>query len=310
MNLYYTDTFAFALPTGNQFPMAKYARLRARIQESGQFDSAQLRIPAAATDEQLLLAHDADYVDRVVEGNLDSVALRRLGFPWSPELVERSRRSVGATIAVCRDALAAGIAASLAGGTHHAFADRGEGYCVFNDVVVAVHVLRQAGLLQRAVVLDCDAHQGNGTAALAAEDADLFTFSIHSGRDYPARKVPGDLDIALPRRTGDAVYLTTLETGLNYVERKVFRTGQPAPQLAIYVAGADPYREDRLGGLGLSKEGLVARDRRVFDWCRQHGLPLAITLGGGYCRDIELIVDVHFHTMLLAQEMFCSKGAD
>ena len=292
MKLFYTDIFALPLPESHRFPMAKYTRLRERILASKEFRDSQLVVPHAATDDELLLAHSADYLHLVQTGTLPAKLVRGLGFPWSPQLVERSRRSVGATIEASRTALADGVAVNLAGGTHHAYRDRCEGYCVFNDAVVAARVLQREGLINRAVIIDVDVHQGNGTAKLTEDDPSIFSFSIHGERNYPRIKETSDLDIGLEKDTGDAEYLDALERGLTEAIRRA------KADLAIYLAGADPYKEDRLGTLALSKTGLAERDRLVFAACARVGLPVTVTLAGGYSPNIEDIVDIHFRTIM------------
>jgi acetoin utilization deacetylase AcuC-like enzyme len=288
---WYTDRFDLPLPAGHRFPIAKYHRLRERVEADGRF---LLLVPDAAQDDELLLAHEGGYLQRVILGALDPREVRALGFPWSPQLVERSRRSVGATIAACRAALSDGAGASLAGGTHHAFADRPQGYCLFNDSAVAARVMRREGLARRVLVIDTDVHQGNGTAAIGAGDEGLFTFSIHGQGNFPAHKETSDLDIALPDGTGDDAYLDALDAGL----RSAFARARA--DLVIHLAGADAYAGDRLGRLALSRAGLAERDRRVVDACRTRGLPMAVTMGGGYANDIDDIVDIHFHSLATA----------
>ena len=256
-----------------------------------------LVVPEPATDEQILRAHDEDYLARVKTGELAPKDVRRIGLPWSPELVVRTRCSVGGTIAACRAALRDGIAVSLAGGTHHAFRDQGQGYCVFNDSVIAARTMQAEGAVGRVVILDCDVHQGNGTAAILADDSTIFTFSIHGARNFPFHKERSDLDIELEDGTGDAGYLEALQAGLT-------RTLELAnADLAIYLAGADPYADDQLGRLALSKAGLAQRDRLVFELCRGAGLPVAAVMSGGYGRQIEDTVDIHLRTVCIAAEM-------
>lgn len=298
MLAFYSDHFTLPLPEGHRFPMAKYALLRKRVEASGLFAPGELREAEAATDEQLALAHDADYVRRVACGELTPQEIRRIGFPWSPGLVERSRRSVGATIAACRVAVEAGIAANLAGGTHHAHAGRGEGYCVFNDVAVAARVMQAGGRVKRALVIDLDVHQGNGTAAIFSGDESIFTFSIHGQKNFPFHKENSSLDIALPDGAGDEAYLPALRQGL---EESLERAGA---QLAIYLAGADPFQGDRLGRLALTKAGLAARDRLVFELCRRISLPVAVTMSGGYAKNVNDTVDIHFNTLHAALKVF------
>jgi acetoin utilization deacetylase AcuC-like enzyme len=230
----------------------------------------------------------------VRDGDLGSREQRRIGFPWSPGMVERSLRSVGATLGACRSALENGLAVNLAGGTHHAFRDAGEGFCVFNDSVIAARVLRREGRVERVLVLDCDVHQGNGTAALCHDDERIFTFSIHGARNFPFHKEHSDLDVALDDRTGDRDYLDALERGLTTTFDRF------APDLAIYLAGADPWEGDRWGRLALTKAGLGARDRLVLDACLGRGIPVAITMAGGYAPEVGDTVDIHFETVRLA----------
>lgn len=297
MRLFYTDHFELPLPDGHRFPMSKYRRLRQRVSASPWAFGCELHVPDPATDGQLCLAHTTDYVRRVVSGQLTAAEIRRIGFPWSPAMVERSRRSTGATIAAGRAALADGMAVNLAGGTHHACADAGEGFCVFNDVAVAARVLQREGLIRRALVIDCDVHQGNGTAAIFADDDSVFTFSIHGAKSFPLRKCPSDLDVALPDETDDAAYLEALGGALD----EIFAAADF--DLAFYLAGADPFEGDRLGRMRLTKRGLQQRDQRVLARCRQHGLPVAIAMAGGYAHEIEDIVDIHAATIRTAVEM-------
>jgi acetoin utilization deacetylase AcuC-like enzyme len=226
--------------------------------------------------------------------------MRRIGFPWSPEMVERSRRSSGATIAACRAALAEGVAVNLAGGTHHAFRDHGEGFCVFNDSAIAARAMQAEGRARRVVILDCDVHQGNGTASILAGDPTVFTFSIHGSNNFPFHKERSDLDIELPDGTGDTAYLAVLEDG---VCRALALANA---DLAIYLAGADPYVGDRLGKMALTMEGLAARDRIVLDLCYGARIPTAVTMAGGYAKNVEDIVAIHLQTVRIAAEI-CSR---
>jgi len=281
--------------------MEKYARLRERLMGSGLFGADDFHVPEAASDSELLRAHDAGYVQRVVRGTLDKNDIRRIGFPWSEAMVERSRRSAGATLAACRAALEDGCAANLAGGTHHAFRDRGEGFCVFNDAAVAALAMRAEGKVERVAIIDCDVHQGNGTAAILASRPECFTFSIHGARNYPFDKETSDLDVELPDGTGDDTYLTALQAALG----PVFARGKP--DLVIYLAGADPYEDDRLGRLKLTKAGLAERDQLVFDKVRQRGLPIAIAMAGGYARQIDDTVEIHANTVCAAARHFRAR---
>ncbi len=297
MRLFYTDQFVLPLPEGHRFPMEKYALLRERVIDSRLVPLENMQIPPAATDTQLLLVHDATYVQRVQNGTLTMQEIRRIGFPWSPALPERSRRSTGATIAACRAALADGCAANLAGGTHHAFRDRGEGYCVFNDSAVAARTLQAEGQVRRVVILDCDVHQGNGTAAICADDPTIYTFSVHGAKNYPFHKERSDLDIALADNIDDDVYLDAVERGVTAALE------QAQADLAIYVSGADPFVGDKLGRLAVSKSGLGERDYRVLSACRTAGVPVAVTMAGGYARHVADTVDIHFQTVRTAVHM-------
>jgi acetoin utilization deacetylase AcuC-like enzyme len=294
MKAFYSDHFTLPLPADHRFPMQKYAMLRRKVLELGLIGPVELLEVEAASSAQLHLAHEVDYVERVFTGKLTEKEVRRIGFPWSASLVERSRRSVGATIKACRAALEEGIAANLAGGTHHAYADHGEGYCVFNDVAVAARAMQAEWLAERVVIIDCDVHQGNGTAAIFAGDPSVFTFSIHGAKNFPFHKENSDLDIALPDNAGDVIFLEALAHGLED------SLASARADLGIYLAGADPFQGDRLGRLALTKEGLLERDRLVFTACRQTGLPLALTMSGGYAARVEDTVDIHYNTLRLA----------
>lgn len=282
--------------------MPKYARLRQRVLESGLFAPEAWQPAAAATDAQILLVHTPDYLDKLKTGALSEKEARRIGFPWSPELVGRSRRSVGGTIGACRHALATGCAINLAGGTHHAYPDHGEGFCVLNDVAIAVRVMQSEQRLERVLVIDLDVHQGNGTAAIFAGDPQVFTFSIHGAKNFPFHKEQGDLDIALPDGSEDDTYLEAVRTGLEQA------LAQPPFDLAIYIAGADPFSGDQLGRMAVTKAGLLERDRLVFTACRLAGLNVALVMGGGYTRDIEDTVDIHVQTVSLASRYWCGAS--
>jgi acetoin utilization deacetylase AcuC-like enzyme len=297
MKAFTSAQFTFPLPEGHRFPMSKYTLLREAVESAGLVAPGDLLVPEPATDEQIQRAHDAVYLEKVKGGRLTAKEIRRIGLPWSPELVVRARYSVGGTISACRVALADGIAVNLAGGTHHASGERGQGYCLFNDSVIAARAMQAEGRVERAVVLDCDVHQGNGTAAIARDDPTIFTFSIHNENNFPLHKEPGDLDIGLEDGTGDEEYLAALEGG---VWEALARAGAG---LAIYLAGADPHEEDLLGRLALTKEGLARRDRMVLGMCREAGLPVAVVLAGGYGRRVEDTVEIHLQTVQVAAEM-------
>ncbi len=297
MKAFYSDTFVLPLPPEHRFPMQKYALLRQRIVETGILPQEALCIPEAASDGELLRCHAADYLERVKTGTLTGLEIRRIGFPWSPQMVERCRRSSGATLAAARAALGGdGVAVNLAGGTHHACRDHGEGYCVFNDSTVAARALQAEGRVRRVVVIDCDVHQGNGTADIVSGDPSIFAFSIHGENNFPFRKIAGDLDIALADGTPDGAYLEMVEEGT----RRAISAANP--DLAVYIAGADPFVGDRLGKLAVTKEGLAERDRIVLSLCAAAGLPVAVVMGGGYARDIQDIVDIHTQTVRVARD--------
>jgi acetoin utilization deacetylase AcuC-like enzyme len=347
---FYSDTFVLPLPEEHRFPMAKYRLLRERLIFEGVLAADDLHVPDAIDLDDLRLVHDAGYVEAVEKGTLAPDMRRRIGFPWSPMMVERSRRSVGATLAAAREVVGgperaapqivsgapqivsgapqivsgapqavsgapqavsgapqvvsdaprfvrgAGlsgprVSANLAGGTHHAFRDRGEGYCIFNDVAVAAAVLMRDRAIVRAAVVDCDVHQGNGTAAIFHDEPAVFTVSLHGANNFPFRKEVSDLDVTFDDGTGDAEYLDALARHVPDV------LDRHRPDIVFYLAGADPYEGDRLGRLKLTIEGLAERDRFVFAECRARDIPVAITMGGGYCPDVDAIVTIHCNTI-------------
>jgi len=289
MRAYYCDHFVLPLPSGHRFPMAKYRRLRERAAREPGLD---LTAPPAASDADLERAHDPCYVERAVSGALDRHEIRALGFPWSPQLIARSRRSVGATMAAARAALTEGAAANLAGGTHHAQPAAAQGFCVFNDCAVAIRALQASGAIERALVVDTDVHQGNGTAAIFADDDRVATLSLHGARNFPARKFAGDADYPLAEGTGDTSYLDTLARAL---DDALART---RPEIVFYLAGADPFVDDRLGRLALSKAGLAERDAAVARRCHDAGVPVVVVMAGGYAPSVDDIVDIHFHSVV------------
>jgi acetoin utilization deacetylase AcuC-like enzyme len=289
VRIFYSDHYVLPLPPGHRFPMSKYARLRSRVLE-GDLGSAA-HVAPAARDEDIVRAHCPGYLGRVVGGTLTRAEQRAIGFPWTPQMVERSRRTSGATVAAARAALADGVAVNLAGGTHHAFRDRGEGFCVLNDSAIAARALQSEGLIERVAVIDCDVHQGNGTASIFRGDGSVFTFSIHGANNFPFAKEAGDLDVELPDGTGDRDYLDALESGVRET------LARARPDLAVYLAGADPYYDDRLGRLALTKQGLLERDRLVLAACGRAGVPVAVTMAGGYARDIDDTVEIHSNTV-------------
>lgn len=298
MNIYASDHFVLPLPEGHRFPMAKYRLLRERVETNLTSLGAQLIEAPKADDTAVLRAHTAGYLAQIRDGTLTDAEQRRIGFPWSPAMAERTRRVSGATMAALESAInGCGVGANLAGGTHHAFADHGAGYCIFNDSVIAARHVQALGLARRILVVDLDVHHGNGTAAICHDDPSIYTFSMHGARNYPAVKPRGDLDIDLPDGTGDAEYLELLERNLAYAQVKA------RPDALIYLAGADPFAGDKLGYLSLTKPGLRRRDRMVFEHCHRHSLPVAVSMAGGYAPDVADIVDIHYATIECAAEL-------
>jgi acetoin utilization deacetylase AcuC-like enzyme len=296
LSLWSPAAFRYPLPDGHRFPATKYTLLAERVVSEGLVPAGTVATPDAADDDALRRVHDAAYLRALHEGTLDVAAVRRLGFPWSAALVERAARAVGGTMAASRHALAHGIAMNLSGGTHHAFAGHGEGFCVFNDVAVALRDLRHASLARRAAVIDLDVHQGNGTHAIFAGDADTYTFSMHGAKNFPFHKVAGTLDIALPDRITDEPYLALLADALPRVLRDA------RADVVFYLAGADPHEGDSLGRLALTFDGLRRRDRLVIQSCREIGLPVVIVIAGGYGKRIDDTVAVHLGTVAIAVE--------
>ncbi len=280
------------LPAGHRFPMDKYAALHARV--AARPDLFVVQAAPAATDGDLLRVHDPDYLARVATGTLQPVEARVLGFPWSTALVTRARHSVGATLAACRVALAEGVSANLAGGTHHAHRGHPGAFCLYNDCAVAARWLQATAGIGPVLIVDCDVHQGDGTAAIFAGDPTVYTLSVHGERNYPRRKYASDLDVGLPDGTGDADYLGALDAAL----ATAFAASEP--EFVLYLAGADPYAQDRWGRLALTKPGLAARDGRVLEACRVRDVPVAIAMGGGYAPRLEDIVDIHYATLQVA----------
>ena len=290
MQAFYSTQFVLPLPPGHRFPMAKYHMLHERL--AAQYQQIRLSQADPASDGELALAHAPSYIQAVAQGHLSEQMQREIGFPWSPAMVERSRRSAGATIQAARTAIREGVAANLAGGTHHAYSDRGGGFCVFNDAAVAARLMQAEWFRQHKRSLKV--HQGNGTASIFANDESVFTLSLHGERNFPFAKERSDLDVALPDECGDGPYLEALEQALHTLA-SCFEPG-----LVIYLAGADPHEGDRLGRLHLSFDGLEARDRRVFDWAWQRRIPLAFAMAGGYGRDLHDTVQVQVNTYAVA----------
>jgi acetoin utilization deacetylase AcuC-like enzyme len=283
--------FSIPLPDGHRFPIAKYAGIRDEVLARGLLPREAIEEPDRVERWALELVHEPSYVEQVFDGSLATAEVRRLGLPWSPELRERSLRTVQATVEAAHDALERGLGITLAGGTHHAFPAHGEGFCVFNDVAIAIRVLQREGRITRAAVVDLDVHQGNGTAVIFGADPDVFTFSIHGARNYPFRKEQSTLDVELDDGCGDAAYLAALDAHLGPV------LDAARPDLVCYLGGADPFVHDRFGRLSVSMEGLAERDRRAFAAIRARNLPLVITMAGGYARRIEDVVAIQANTV-------------
>lgn len=295
MKIFRYDQYTYPLPEGHRFPANKYQLLRQAVETSIPAPPHQLINPTPATFAQLTLAHDPDYVERVMNGTLSREKQRQIGLPWSAELARRVLYSVGATIGASRAALRDGIGVSLGGGTHHACTAEGQGYCLYNDTAVAARVLQQEGFVWQTAIIDCDVHQGNGTAEITAGDKSVFTFSIHGEKNFPFRKIPSDLDIALPDGTVDNIYFQALAAGVE-------QTLAVQPELVFFLAGADVHINDKLGRLALTAEGIAARDRFVLSQCRKRGIPVVVTMAGGYGRNIHETVAIQLQTVKIAAE--------
>ena len=309
MQVFSNPHLSLVLPAGHRFPMAKYSLLHGRV--AAEIPGLRLQTAELASEGELALAHTPDYISAVLHGRLSAAAQREIGFPWSASMVQRSLGSVGATIAAARAALAEGVAAQLAGGTHHAQADQGSGFCVFNDVAVAGRLMQaEAHRLQRRAlplwVLDLDVHQGNGTAAIFQDDPTVFTLSLHGERNFPVRKVASDLDVDLPDGCTDAPYLAALDLALDQAWQRMAQAGR-RPGLSFYLAGSDPHEGDRLGRLKLSAAGLAERDRRVLAFLSKHRVPVAVLMAGGYGHDIHTTVALQFATVRLAQQAWAAR---
>jgi acetoin utilization deacetylase AcuC-like enzyme len=299
MQVFYATQFVLPLPPGHRFPMGKYQMLRDRL--AAELPYIELMQAQPATEGELALVHSPLYISAISDGTVDPKVMREIGFPWSEAMAERARRSVGATIAACRAAFKEGLAANIAGGTHHAYADKGGGFCVFNDAAVAARLMQAEWLRSRrrplkVAIIDLDVHQGNGTARIFQGDDTVFTLSMHGQKNFPFRKEASDLDVDLPDGCGDDEYLAALDGALDELQRRF------DPSLLIYLAGADPHEGDRLGRLKLTWDGLEARDRRVFEWAWQRGIPLAFAMAGGYGNRIEDTVQVQVNTFRVAAQ--------
>lgn len=297
MMAFYSDVYVLPLPEGHKFPITKYRLVRDGLVANGIVQPSELYLSEPVSPEVVKLAHAPHYVDAVLHGTVDRMIMRRIGFPWTSELVIRSFTIVGGAIASAEEALESGFAGNLAGGTHHALYDAGEGFCVFNDLAVVVRYLFSQKLVGRVAVIDLDVHQGNGTAAILGGRDDVYLFSMHGAKNYPFRKVPSTVDIDLADNTSDDEYLAILERELP----KIFAW---KPDIVLFQAGVDPLREDTLGRLALSMEGLARRDEMVFCACKQHGIPVSVAMGGGYAKPVHLTVQAHIQTYRVLRHIY------
>ena len=292
MKAFYTDHYVLPLPQGHRFPMEKYRKLRDLV---SQLAGVHLENAPSVSDTQILYAHDAGYLIKVLQGSLSPQEQQEIGFPWSAQMVERSRRSAGATLAAAKIALKEGVAANLAGGTHHAYRNKGSGFCVFNDSAIAARALqKEIHPKLKVAIIDLDVHQGNGTASILENDASIFTLSVHGENNFPFTKEISDLDIGLPDGSGDESYLAALLQGLEILEKRF------KPDFIIYLAGADPHEGDRLGKLSITKNGMRQRDEYVFQFDLDRQIPIAFSMAGGYGKEIQSTVDIHFQTIQTA----------
>jgi len=297
MRVFYSPHYYANIGDTHIFPIRKFELVRDRLLMEGTLSPEEIVEPDPATLDDVKLVHTDDYVSRLCAGQLTAREIRRLGLPWSPSLVRRSFYAVGATISASVTALAEGFSANLAGGTHHSFADRGEGFCVLNDVAIAIRTLRKRRLIRRAAIIDCDVHQGNGTAMIFSEDPDTFTFSMHGANNYPLFKANSTVDIELPDLTNDTDYLESLTHALPAVF-------DWRPDLVFYLAGADPYMNDKLGRLALSIDGLRKRDQLVLQGCFLREVPVATVMSGGYGKEISDTVEIHCNTIRTLRQVF------
>jgi len=292
MDVFYSDHYTIELPENSRFPMSKYRMLRDFLIQEKIISPEELRESPLASRELLLLAHTKEYVDSMLDGTVDVKTIKRIGFPWSPALYQRICATVGGAVESALSALQNKIAGNLAGGTHHAHADRGEGYCVFNDLAIATRYLQKRQLADRIAIIDLDVHQGNGNSSILMNDPEVFIFSMHG-----EIKVPSHLDIALPEGAGDELFLQSLETGMKVVQ--AFQ-----PDFIFYQMGVDPLKEDKLGKMNLSFEGLMKRDERVLNYAHQNKIPLSLALGGGYADPIELSVQAYANTYRVVKRIY------
>jgi acetoin utilization deacetylase AcuC-like enzyme len=297
MQVFYTPHYYAEIGEGHVFPIRKFEMVRERLLAEGTLEPSEIIEPSPASREEALLVHTEDYVTRLCSGQLTAKEIRRIGLPWSESLVRRSFYAVGGTRAATNAALAEGYGSNLAGGTHHSFADRGEGFCVLNDVAIAIRAMRAAHRIRRAAIVDCDVHQGNGTATIFTGDDETFTFSIHGANNYPLFKAQSSLDVELPDGTRDDEYLETLARHLPAVFAH-------DPEIVFYLAGADPYAKDKLGRLALSIDGLRGRDEYVLRECYEREVPIVTVMSGGYGKDINDTIEIHCNTIRMVKSVF------
>lgn len=300
--IFYSPYYYADIGEGHVFPIRKFELVRDKLVAEGALSEDEIVQPQPAAVADLLLVHTEDYISRLRSGELTAKEIRKLGLPWSQSLVRRSFHAISGTINAAKLCLETGIASNLAGGTHHAYPDRGEGYCVLNDVAVAIRVLQRDGLAQRFLIVDCDVHQGDGTAFIFRDSPEVFTFSMHGAKNYPLFKQTSSLDIELPDKTGDEEYLGTLEHALH-------RIILHDPDVIFYLAGADPYEKDKLGRLGLTIDGLRRRDEMVLRSARDAGVPIVTTMSGGYAAAIEDTVEIHCNTIRAVKSVYFGKAA-
>lgn len=301
-SLFYSPYYYADIGEGHVFPIKKFELVRDRLVSEGTLLPDEIIEPEPAAKDDLLLVHTDDYITRLIDGELTAKEIRKLGLPWSQSLVRRSMHAISGTINASRRALYDAVSSNLAGGTHHAYPDRGEGFCVLNDVAVAIRVLQRDGLAKRFLIIDCDVHQGNGTAFIFKDSPEVFTFSMHGAKNYPLFKETSTLDIELADRTSDEEFLQTLSEALP-------RVITHDPDLIFYLAGADPYEHDKLGRLSLSIDGLRKRDEMVLAFARSYGVPIVTTLSGGYANDISDTVEIHCNTIRAVKEIFFAQSS-
>lgn len=301
-NVFYSPFYYADIGEGHVFPIKKFELVRDQLLAEETLSVSQIVEPEPANIKDILLVHTEDYVNRLRGGNLTAKEVRRLGLPWSESLVRRSFLATSGTINAARSALINGISSNLAGGTHHAFPDRGEGFCVLNDVAIAIRVLQRKNLAKRFLVVDCDVHQGNGTAFIFEDETDVFTFSMHGAKNYPLFKEKSSLDIELPDKTSDAEFLETVSEALP----RIFLN---EPDIVFYLAGADPFEKDKLGRLGLTIEGLRRRDETILEYARKLDIPIVTVMSGGYALDMRDTVEIHCNTIRAVKEVFFSNQA-